>query len=195
MPLRASGVESALLLRIIQKSRIDVPVITIDTGFWKSETHQFKDELADRFNLDLRVFSPSEENRKVANSLVIQGLNNQARLKKYNQITKLEPMARAVKELGVTALLSGVRGHQSDNRASLRPFENGRDGEYRVHPTIDWTPDQAESFFIQEDLPKHPLFSEGYASVGDWPLTRPGPTRAESRGALGSNLECGLHVL
>ncbi len=49
--LTSFGVDSALLLRLIQKGGVEVPVITIDTGLWLPETHTFKDELTERFGL------------------------------------------------------------------------------------------------------------------------------------------------
>lgn len=196
------GVESALMFDLVKRSGLDIPVVTIDTDFWFGATRRFKDQLAARYGNKIHVFGPTHDEFRIASRLVDKGFEEKKgsevydeNVKKYNQVTKLEPMRRAVEFLGITALLSGVRADQTENRASLQKIDQGRYGEYRVHPALDWTEEWAKEYFLNEDLLRHPLFYQGYASVGDWPLTKPGSDRSESRAALGGKgLECGFNV-
>ncbi len=100
-------------------------------------------------------------------------------------------MSPKVGELGVAGLLSGVRAGQTANRAALHQTEPGKDGETRIHPLLGWSEEQAAHYFKEHGLLRHPLYYQGYGSVGDWTTTLPGQGR-EGRELPGS--ECGLHV-
>lgn len=183
------GADSALLLSAIKSSGANVPIVTIDTGFWFPETHEFMDELIGEYGLDVHVFKPADKDIRRIDRTFLWTDDIQA----YNRITKLEPMSRAVEELGIRALLSGARRYQTVNRSSLRHLEVGNDGEIRIYPFIDWTKQDVEQRFEREGLPRHPLYELGYESIGDWTVTRPGRERNGRR--LGVKSECGLHIL
>lgn len=185
--LTSFGNESALLPDILEKAGIEVGFITIDTGFWFPETYDFKEQLTGRYGLDLHVYGPAE----VDIEAIKQARLWEEDLDAYHEITKHEPLRRAIRELGVTALLSGVRAGQTSNRATLQHTEPGTGGETRIHPLLDWTEDRAERYFELRNLPRHPLYYQGYGSVGDWTTTRPGIGR---EGRELPNQECGLHV-
>src|SRR5690606_28085582 len=101
---------------------------------------------------------------------------------------------KAVKQLGIRALISGVHKDQTPNRASLRIVESGIFNETRVHPILHWNQKNIDEYIEENELPRHPLHAEGYASIGDWTTTLPGRTRKESRTKLGEHTECGLHL-
>jgi phosphoadenosine phosphosulfate reductase len=187
--LSSFGVDSAVMLRLIQKAGLNIPIITIDTGFWFDDTHQFKKWLAKEFGLKLLVYGPDQ---KTINNIKKTKLW-ESDVKEYNRLVKLEPLSRAVKELGVQALLSGIHHDQTSARAEKPRVETGQDGELRVYPILDWTQHDVDKFMADEQLLKHPLFYEGYASVGDWTTTKKGANRQESRAGLGEQTECGLH--
>ena len=65
----------------------------------------------------------------------------------------------------------------------------------KVHPIIDWTDRQIGRYLSENGLPYHPLWEEGYVSVGDTHSTtrfadgmKPEDTRFR-----GLKRECGLH--
>ena len=73
--------------------------------------------------------------------------------------------------------------------------EQRDDGRYKVYPLIDWTNRDVHRYLVKHDLPYHPLWDEGYVSVGDWHTSRPltpGMTEEETR-FFGLKRECGLH--
>ncbi|HEX5796928.1 MAG TPA: phosphoadenylyl-sulfate reductase [Candidatus Saccharimonadales bacterium] len=183
------GADSALLLSVIRESGVDVPVITIDTGFWFPQTHEFMERLVNKFSVDLRVFGPSEEEVAEIKKTALWTYD----LDEYNRRTKLEPMNKAMRELGAKALISGIRGDQTPNRSNLGFLAAGNHGETRIHPLIEWSREDVEAEFAAKGLPRHPLVAVGYESIGDWTLTRPGNGR-EGR-MLGAKSECGLHLL
>ena len=91
---------------------------------------------------------------------------------------------------------AGLRRDQAETRRRIRPLE-WRDGRWKVHPIFDWSDRQIFDYLRRHDLPYHPLWHEGYVSIGDWHTTR---TLAEAGDAeatrfFGLKRECGLHGL
>ena len=185
--LTSFGNESALLPNVLQNAGVETRFITIDTGFWFPETHDFKDRLTNRYSLDLRVYGPAREDIKT----ILKTRLWETDIDAYHEITKHEPLRRAIGELGVTGLLAGVRGGQTANRATLGQVVLGKEGETRIHPLLGWSEEQAAHYFKAHNLPRHPLYYRGYGSIGDWTLTKPGSGR-EGRELPAS--ECGLHI-
>ena len=77
-----------------------------------------------------------------------------------------------------------------------RPLEF-RDGRWKVHPIFDWTDRQVFDYLRRHDLPYHPLWHEGYVSIGDWHTTRSLAEAGdvEATRFFGLKRECGLHGL
>ena len=46
-------------------------------------------------------------------------------------------------------------------------------GRIKVHPIVDWDNRQVQQYLKQADLPYHPLWEQGYLSIGDWHSSRP----------------------
>ena len=70
-------------------------------------------------------------------------------IERYNQMTKVEPMQRAIRELGVRGWITGLRRQQSNSRKAVSVLQLQKD-VVKVQPIIDWTdrhgfpiPDQA----------------------------------------------------
>ena len=189
------GAQSAVSLHLVTQVLPDVPVILIDTGYLFPETYKFVHELADRLNLNLKVYSPK---MTAAWMEAIHGdLWNQGEqgLKQYLQIAKVEPMQRALRELNVTAWIAGLRRGQTSHRAKLRHVEV-QDGRYKIHPILTWSTKDVHQYLKAHDLPYHPLYEQGYASIGDVHSTQPiTADQHEREGRFGGlRQECGLHL-
>lgn len=189
--LSSFGVDSAVTFKVLQDSGVKPRVVTVDTGFLFPETREFRDELAAKFDLDITIVSPDTKQVREINLKRTWETD----IAEYQRITKVEPLNRAIGELGIKGLISGVRRDQTQNRSHMSVVENGSAGEVRIHPILEWSHDRVESFIESRGLPRHPLYEQGYASVGDWTTTQPGGTRNESRVALGDHAECGMHLI
>lgn len=189
------GIQAAVMLHLVNQLCPRIPVILIDTGYLFPETYRFIDTLVARLDLDLRVYradlSPAWLEARHGR-LWEQGV---AGIERYNRIMKVEPMERALGELGVGSWFAGLRREQSRTRREL-PLIQIKDGRYKVFPILDWTNRDIHRYLKRHDLPYHPLWEQGYVSVGDWhsstPLT-PGMLEEETR-FFGLKRECGLHV-
>ena len=188
------GAQSAVSLHLSTSIRPDLPVILIDTGYLFPETYRFVDELSERLSLNLKTFRPQigiawMEARD--GKLWEQGVEG---IERYNRLRKVEPMQRALDELGVRTWIAGLRRSQTRARAGI-DFLELRDGRWKLHPLADWTDRDVGQYLAKHDLPYHPLWNDGYVSIGDVHTTRrwqPGMLEEDTR-FFGLKRECGLH--
>ncbi|MFV9687603.1 phosphoadenylyl-sulfate reductase [uncultured Pantoea sp.] len=188
------GIQAAVSLHLVTRQQPNIPVILTDTGYLFPETYRFIDELADQLNLNLKVFradtSPAWQEARYG-KLWEQGVEG---IEKYNEINKVEPMNRALETLGAQTWFAGLRRDQSGSRANL-PVLGVQRGVFKLLPIIDWDNRQIHQYLEQHKLKYHPLWDEGYLSVGDTHTTRkwePGMAEEETR-FFGLKRECGLH--
>ncbi len=189
------GAQSAVSLHLLTKAQPDIPVILVDTGYLFPETYQFIDELTERLRLNLKVYrsgiSPAWQESRYG-KLWEKGASG---IKDYNQRNKVEPMDRALDELDVGTWFSGLRREQASSREGL-PVVQSFKGRIKVHPIIDWNSKQVFEYLKKHKLPYHPLWHQGYVSIGDTHSTRAlrdGDSEADTRFG-GVVRECGLHV-
>jgi phosphoadenosine phosphosulfate reductase len=190
------GAQAAVSLHLVTRLAPSIPVILVDTGYLFPETYRFVDDLAVRLELNLKVYQPSVSPAWLEarhGRLWERGLEG---IERYNELRKSEPMQRALGELGVGTWFAGLRRDQSRSRRRIRPVEF-REGRWKVHPILDWTDRQVFDYLRRHDLPYHPLWHEGYVSIGDWHTTRSLAEAgdAEATRFFGLKRECGLHGL
>jgi len=188
------GAQSAALLHLVTRQKSDIPVVLIDTGYLFPETYRFVDDLTDRFALNLKVYRPQigiawMEAR--LGRLWEKGLDG---IERYNHLRKVEPMRRALKELEARTWIAGLRRAQSESRRNIRALEL-REGRWKIHPLADWNDRHVWDYAQAHGLPYHPLWEQGYVSIGDVHTTRAlrDGMRAEDTRFFGLKRECGLH--
>ena len=190
------GAQAAVSLHLITRVKPDIPVILIDTGYLFPETYRFIDELTDRLKLNLHVYraalSPAWQEARYGQrwNQGLEGLNA------YNEENKVEPMRRALRELGANTWFAGLRRKQSASRANI-PFLDWAGGRWKVHPIADWTDRDVHYYLKEHDLPYHPLWEKGYLSIGDVHSTRPihEVDAIEQTRFFGLKRECGIHEI
>src|SRR5699024_11933796 len=113
-----------------------------------------------------------------------------------NQEAKVEPMQRALAELEASTWFSGLRRSQSQSRAAL-DVVMPQWQRLKVHPVAEWSDKDVYHYLTQHGLPYHPLYEEGYISIGDWHTTRAlkDIENEEEARFFGLMRECGLHDL
>ena len=188
------GIQAALMLHLVSQQKGDIPVILTDTGYLFPETYQFIDALTARLQLNLKVYraelSAAWQEARYG-KLWEQGVEG---IERYNQLNKVEPMARALQELNAQTWFSGLRREQSGSRSNLPVLAIQR-GRFKFLPVIDWSNKDVFYYFKEHDLPYHPLWEQGYLSVGDTHTTtkwEPGMSEEQTR-FFGLKRECGLH--
>ena len=187
------GVQSAVSLHLLTQAKPDIPVILVDTGYLFPDTYRYADQLVQRFGIDLKVYRPQIGIAWMEARFGKLWENGIDGLQRYNQLRKVEPMQRALRELGVRSWFAGLRRSQSASRANIE-FLELRDGRWKLHPIADWDEVDVGAYMLQHDLPEHPLVAQGYVSVGDVHTTAPLRDGDAARTRFfGLRRECGLH--
>lgn len=191
------GIQSAVMLHLVTQIYPDIPVIWVDTGYLPSKTYKFADELTRRLKLNLKVYqSPMSPARMEAIYGQLWAKNDLESLNLYDKIRKVEPMQRALKDLNAKAWLAGLRSNQTDHRKTLGYV--GRQGNlYKILPILDWNARDVYYYLQTHNLPYHPMFDEGYVTVGDWHSSRPVTADDDDERSTrfhGLKQECGLHL-
>jgi len=188
------GAQAAVMLHMVTQIKSDIPIVFIDTGYLFPETYRFARDLKERLNLNLKTYIPL---RTAAHQEALESKRweqGPEALSAYNLENKVEPMSRAVKELGAKAWLTGLRAEQSESRAGRGVFERQRDIA-KINPIIEWSAKDIYKYLTAHGLPYHPLWDQGYVSIGDVHSTKPltpGMTEEQTRFG-GVHRECGLH--
>jgi phosphoadenosine phosphosulfate reductase len=188
------GLQSAVMLHLIHENAPKIPVVFIDTGFLFPETYRYAEELGNRLDLDLRVYQPSVSAARMQALWGNLWEGDRQAQDRYAMLTKIEPMNRALRDLGADVWLSGLRRSQSKTRVD-RPFVEQQKKTLKAYPILDWADAQVDLYLHQNQLPRHPLADQGYQTMGDWHSTRPVlEGDAESSRFNGEKYECGLHL-
>jgi phosphoadenosine phosphosulfate reductase len=188
------GAQSAVMLHMATRIAPSIPVVFIDTGYLFPETYRFADELTKRLRLNLKVYRAVESPAWIEarhGRLWEKGAEGIAA---YNRMVKVEPMQRALAELGARAWAAGLRRAQSSTRGKL-PVFGMQDGRAKVLPIVDWADRDVHRYLAAHGLPYHPLWEKGYISIGDVHTTRPltANMTPEQTRFFGIKRECGLH--
>lgn len=189
------GIQSAVMLHLLTQVDKNIPVLITDTGHLFPETYQFIEQLTERLNLNLQVYQAKESAAWQQAKYGEEWTSTDEALKAYNRRNKVEPLERGLTDLDAQTWFSGVRRQQSAHREGLSVVGTLR-GRYKVHPIIDWSNKDVHQYLTKHNLPYHPLWDEGYVSVGDVHSTKPltlGMTEEETRFG-GGQRECGLHT-
>jgi len=185
--------DGVVLAHMLHQIAPEIPAVFIDTGFHFPETLAYRDEIQRRFGLrvvDLKPIMPREEFAKQ------HGLDLYRRNPDLCcHINKVEPLRRYLP--GMRAWVNGRRRDQASTRQAIDVVEEYQGGLYKVNPLAGWTSRDTFYYMQKHDIPTHPLFEQGYASIGCAPCTRPvlpDEHERDGRWAGQSKTECGLHT-
>lgn len=188
------GAQAAVCLHLCTQVWPEIPVVLTDTGYLFPETYRFIDDLTEKLQLNLKVYrspiSPAWQEARWG-KLWEQGVDG---ITQYNKMNKVEPMQRALDELGAQGWIVGLRRGQSSSRQHLNVL-GIQNGYLKVHPIVDWNDKDVYDYLSKNDLPYNPLWEQGYVSIGDWHTSHKltdGMAEEETR-FFGLKRECGLH--
>jgi phosphoadenosine phosphosulfate reductase len=191
--LSSFGTEAAVVLHLVAQIDRSVPILFLETGKHFTETLMYRDILIDRFG-----FTDAREIKPDPADLAARDPNGD--LWKTNPdaccaIRKVRPLQRAMQPFA--AQITGRKRFQASTRANIPLFEASADGKIKVNPLAHWTPEMVRDAFKLFKLPPHPLFDEGFASIGCAPCTRRIEVGEDARAGRWSGFEkteCGIHL-
>ncbi|HEY9879978.1 MAG TPA: phosphoadenosine phosphosulfate reductase [Leptolyngbyaceae cyanobacterium] len=178
------------------RSNPPVPVIFLDTLHHFPETLETVARAKAFYGLDLRVYQAEGVDSREAFAAQYGERLWEQDVNQFHYLTKVEPLQRALRELGVNAWITGRRRDQSQTRQNMPIFECDKDGRIKVNPLANWTRKDLWNYVYQHQVIYNPLLDQGYTSIGDEPLTTPvasGEHERSGRWRGSVKTECGIH--
>ena len=187
------GADSAAIIHMALQADPRISIRTVDTGFLFPETLQFTDALRQRWNLNLTVFRtalPDAEIVRLTRAHLTKPIDDRFCCGEY----KREATERAL--AGLRCWIAGLMRVESDTRRQTPIVEQLANGLIKVAPIAAWSQKQIDDYMQQHQLPHHPLWAQGYTSVGCSLHTQkpvdPNDPRS-GRWAGTGKTECGIH--
>jgi phosphoadenosine phosphosulfate reductase len=181
----AASFEDVVLIDLATRISPNIEVIFLDTEAHFPETLAFVDTVRDRFELNLTVTKPGPE-----------AAAHPCGSEQCCQFRKVAPLRRAVQ--GNRAWLTSLKRDDGPTRADAPIVSwDAAFGLVKINPLATWTNDDITSYLADHQLPVHPLWSQGYRSIGCAPTTRPVAEGEDPRAGRWAGLdksECGLHA-
>lgn len=166
----------AVILHLCVQAQPDIPVLWVDHGYNRPATYQHAEELRSLLRLNLKVSLPriSAAHRDAVLG-PIPSADNEAGLKQFSALMKLEPFQRGMRELAPRIWITGLRRVQNPNRAALDIVSSDSNfGTLKVSPVFCWTDSDMEAYLEEHHLPN------------EWDYFD--PAKADEK------RECGLHA-
>jgi len=189
------GAESAVLLHMVASVDPTLPVLFLDTQKHFAETLAYRDTLVERLGLTNLILLAPEADEVAGQDA--NGLRWSYDPDGCCEIRKVRPLAKAL--LRFDGSITGRKGFQSATRQGLPRFEidtSDAQGRFKLNPLASWGKDMLDAYFAEHDLPRHPLESQGYPSIGCAPCTSkvaPGEDPRSGRWKGWDKTECGIH--
>jgi len=113
-------------------------------------------------------------------------------------LLKVEPVKRAIDELGVTCWATGLRCTEGRTRTDFRKIEERDEGLIKLNPILIWKEREIWQYLALYGVKSNFLYAEGYRSLGCAPCTKITNEDNERAGRwIGTSKcggECGIHT-
>ena len=168
----------AVILHLVMQAQPDIPVLWVDHGYNREATYKHAEDLKARLDLNIQAFVPklTTAHYDAAHGGMPEPTEeNEAAIKAFSTVMKLEPFQRGMKELAPTVWFTALRKVQNPNRAELdivSPDNNF--GSLKVSPVFNWSDEEMEAYLEEHNLPN------------EWDYFD--PAKADEK------RECGLHA-
>jgi phosphoadenosine phosphosulfate reductase len=166
----------AVILHIATRVQPDIPVLWADHGYNRPATYHHAEELKKLLRLNVKPYVPRiTAAHRDAIFGPIPTSDDEAALKEFSAVFKLEPFQRGMRELAPTVWLTALRKVQNPSRANLDIVSHDSNfGTLKVSPVFNWTDTEMEAYLKEHNLPN------------EWDYFD--PAKADEK------RECGLHV-
>jgi phosphoadenosine phosphosulfate reductase len=171
----AMQADGMAILDMAARIKPDVRVITVDTGRLPQETYAFIDEVRKRYpqtQWDIPFPDTAEVEAMVRRRGTNLFLNSVEERMFCCQVRKVRPLIKALE--GLDAWFTGLRRDQWASRAAIKKVEldHDHDGIVKVNALADWEGEEVDAYIKENEVPLHPLYAQGYTSIGCAPCTR-----------------------
>jgi len=180
----ACSFEDVALLHMVHQLRPSTEVIFLDTEGHFAETLEFAGRIERDWSLCMTRTTPGPEAAQWP-----------CGTERCCELRKVEPLGRALRS--TSAWITSVKRVDAPSRALMKTvLWDEKFGLVKVNPLATWTDDDVAYYLSSNSLPEHPLWAQGYASIGCAAMTEkplvPGDRRS-GRWVGADKEECGLH--
>ncbi|MDH2903442.1 MAG: phosphoadenylyl-sulfate reductase [Actinomycetota bacterium] len=180
----ACSFEDVALLHMIHEVAPDTEIVFLDTGGHFAQTTEFLERMERDWHLNVTRTQPGPD-----------AMSWPCGTERCCELRKVEPLSRAVAEK--SAWITSVKRADAPTRATMKIVHwDDKFGLVKVNPLATWSDDDVAYYLSSRELPEHPLWAQGYASIGCAPVTiKPldPADRRSGRWAGADKEECGLH--
>ena len=186
-----------VLLDLAWRTRLPFRVFTLDTGRLPEETYTMLETARQRYGISVEVVTPDPA--ETCAMVKEHGPNlfhiGPELRRMCCNVRKVRPLDRKLQEFDAWA--SGLRRGQGRTRAAV-PKVSENAGRLKLAPVADWSAEKVNAYIKEYDVPVHPLFEQGYTSIGCAPCTRAILDGEDERAGrwwweVDSRKECGIH--
>ena len=180
--------ECVVLVHMLHALEPRIPVLFLDTVHHFEETLAYRDELVEKWGLNLVTLRAAEPSPGLWQRSTSDCCARH----------KVEPLFSALEAYDVW--FTGLRREQSPSRANLaevEPFTLPSGKRLRkISPLAGWSTKAVWDYAKQYGIPLLPLYAQGYTSIGCEPCTSLplDPANERSGRWAGQKLECGIHI-
>lgn len=192
----AFQISGVVIMHMLKKLGISIPIFFIDTGFHFPQTIDFQERITKLFQLNVTVIKPKalKCDLESKNGKYIYESNPDF----CCQMNKIEPLNQLKSRKNIQFWMSGLRRDQGGERSNYNVFMIDKMKKIRIHPLLNWNWNQVWKYTIENKIPYHPLYDEGYSSIGCFPPSCTSKNEVEQGERSGrwngnSKSECGLH--
>lgn len=182
------GKDSVAVWDLAKKVDSRIRGFIVTTRFKPRETVQFMDEVVARYP-ELKVY---KSDAKVPDRIYDTDPD------KCCDILKVEPVRRAIEELGVKCWVTGLRCTEGRTRTDFKEVEERDKGLIKLNPILIWKEREVWQYLALYGVPVNPLYAQGYRSLGCAPCTKITGDDNERAGRwIGTSKcggECGIHT-
>ncbi len=180
----ACSFEDVVLVHLVREQQPDARFVFLDTGGHFPETLDFVDQIEREWAITLSRTQAGPE-----------AADWPCGTSRCCELRKVAPLRAAL--AGRAGWLTALKRVDAPTRSSTPIVSvDEKFGLIKVNPLATWTDDDIAYYLSHHDLPSHPLWARGYASIGCAAVTTPpaDPTnRRSGRWSGGDKVECGLH--
>ena len=188
-----------VMIDLAQKTGLEFPVFTIDTGLLFPETLELKKRLEDFFHIEIESLEPE---------LTVEQQHQAHGPELWNRepdhcclMRKVIPLQKKLESLDVW--ITGLRREQSAERKQIDVLETYEFDPVmnrnilKLNPMANWTRDGVWKYIQSNNIPYNPLHDRGYRSIGCIPCTRAVSNDENDRAGRWTGFEkteCGIHT-
>lgn len=188
------GAQSSALLHLATQIQPDLPVLFINTGYHFPETISFAEEMTRRLKLNLKTYRPLLSPSEIESRYGQIWEKGPEGLEQFHEIIRVEPLRQALRDLNPEIWIAGLRRSSSESRQKMS-FLTRQEARFKFLPLLDWSDRDLGQYLQTHSLPYHPLWAQGYVSIGDRVTTKrldevSDPSQLRH---FGWKRECGIH--